>query len=142
MNQVPPFAAQRLIFMALLLGMVMFVIVIAVLLHQQDGKGFLVPPVPALDTAAVILGFATVAGALVLRRFLGRAGAAAAAPARGAARFRAVMIPLAVLESGCVFALTVWLLNGNSVPNLVVALVILSIAIAIVPFTDPEPQGR
>jgi hypothetical protein len=42
-----------------------------------------------------------------------------------------------MLEAGCLMSLTAWLLNGNPVPGLVVAMVLLSLAILIVPMRDP-----
>ena len=36
------------------------------------------------------------------------------------------------------FALTVWLLNGKTVPTLAVAMVLLALAIVRVPFRDPD----
>ncbi len=89
-----PFAQQRLVFCALLVGMTMFAIV------------------------------------------------AASAATRSQAQFVATLIPLAILEGACLLGITAWLLNGNAVPNLVAALVLLSIAIAMVPFSAPHAGSR
>ena len=52
-----------------------------------------------------------------------------------------MLVPLAILEGGCLFATTVWMLTGNAVPSLAVALVMLAIAIALVPFSDPDTHS-
>ena len=58
------------------------------------------------------------------------------------ARFRGTLVSLALLEGGCLFGLCVWLLNGNAVPGLAAAMALLSLAVLIVPFTDPDAAGR
>jgi hypothetical protein len=133
-----PFAAQRLVFFALLLGMTMYAIVVAVMLQTSGGKGLAEAPIPQLEVAAVVVGAVSAVVGLALRGGLQRSAAATTGTARSHARFRATLIPLAMLEGGCLFALTVWLLNGAAVPALVVGLVLLSLAIALVPFQDPD----
>ena len=49
--------------------------------------------------------------------------------------------PLAILEAGCLFAITAWMLNGQAVPALAVACVLLSIAIAMIPLQDPDADS-
>lgn len=143
MHQPPgglPFAHQRLVFLALLLGMVMFIVVIAVLQQVGDMK----PPgnpITELDTIVPVFAATIATGALLLRSVLRQKAEAMAGPERQAARFRATLVPLAMVEGGCLFAATAWWLNGKVVPHLVTALVLLAIAIAIVPFQDPD-AGR
>lgn len=137
-----PFAQQRLVFFALLLGMTMYAIVVAVVLQTNDGKGMGEAPIEMLDTVVIAVGAASAFGAFSLRGILQRQAEAAVGADRSHRRFRATLVPLAMIEGGCLFGLTVWMLNGNAVPNLVVAMVLLSVAIAFVPFSDPEAGGR
>ncbi|MBX3463521.1 MAG: hypothetical protein KF830_10135 [Planctomycetes bacterium] len=134
----PSFAQQRLVGFALLLGMIFYAVVAAVLLQQNDGKGLAVEPIPVLDLAAPVVGASLGLAAFVLRSVLRRGIDTAPAEQRSMQRFRAMIVPLALLEGGCVLALTVWLLNGHAVPALAVALVLLALAIVVVPFQDPD----
>jgi hypothetical protein len=138
----PPFAAMRLIYLALVLGMTAYAIVAAVLLQGRGGKGMAEAPIPEFDTIVPIVGAAVAATALLARHLLLRPLAAAAAAARPTLRFRATLIALALLEGGCLFALTAWLLNGNTVPHLAVAMVLLALAIALVPLSDPDATAN
>ncbi len=137
-----PFAMQRLVFFALLLGMTMYIVAVAVVLQMGGGKGLAEAPIAPLDTVVIAVAVATASGAFVLRPVLQRAVGGEDAAARSQAAFRATLIPVAMLEGGCLLATTTWLLNGNAVPNLVAALVLLSLAIAIVPFSDPDTGSR
>jgi hypothetical protein len=47
-----------------------------------------------------------------------------------------------MLEGGCLLGVVAWMLNGNAVPNLVVTLVLMSIAIALIPLRDPAEGER
>lgn len=132
-----PFAAQRLVFFALMFGMVAYTVAAAVLL-QQSGKGLAEEPLPVLEDVALFAGLAFAAGAMFLRRRLHGAAERHGGAARSAARFRATLIPLAILEGGSLLGTTTWLLTGRPVPGLVVAMVLLSLAILIVPLRDPD----
>jgi hypothetical protein len=140
MSELPPlpFFQQRLVFFALLFGMAMFAVVVAVVLQTGDGTGLGGEPMPMLDMVSIALGAAMAVAAFVARGTLQRRAAAATGAARSHARFRATLVPLALLEGGVLFCLTVWLLNGVAVPPLVVALVLFAAAIAIVPLHDPD----
>ena len=133
-----PFAHQRLVFLGLVLGMVMYAVTVAVILQIGEGRGLASEPIRALDTVVVAVAAAAAAGAVVLRSLLRRAAEQTTGAARSHAYFRAALVPVALLEGGVLFGLTAWLLNGNAVPNLVAALVLLSLAIAIVPLADPD----
>jgi hypothetical protein len=135
-----PFGTQRLVFFALVLGMTMYAIAVAVVLQTNDSKGMATPPIEALDMAVPAIAAMLTVGALVLRKVLQRAAEAATGAARSQARFRATLIPLAMLEAGCLTGLTAWLLNGNANPHLIAAMLLLAIAIAIVPLTDPDAK--
>lgn len=137
-----PFATQRLVFFALVLGMTMATIAFAVVLQTSDGKGMADPPIAAFDTLGPVIAATMTIGALTLRKVLQRAAEATTGAARSQARFRATLIPLAMLEGGCLISLTAWLLNGNANPHLVAAMVLLAIAIAIVPFSDPDAAAH
>ena len=134
------FAMQRMVCFALLFGMVMFTIAVAVMLQVNDGKGLLQPPLLELNIPVIATGIAAAATALLLRSTLGRRAEATPKEQRAAARFRATLVPLALLEGACMFALVAWLMNGNPVPNLVVGLGVMSVALAIVPMQDPDQE--
>lgn len=136
----PPFAAQRVVFFALLMGVLVFAAVVAVVIDQNGGQGLAAAPIEALDTAAIVVGSGLAVASLLVRRRLQTSARQLAGEARAAARFRSTLVPLAMLEGGSLFGLTTWLQNGRAVPGLVVALVLLSLAITIVPFTDPDER--
>jgi len=138
MNGAPTFAQQRLVAVALLLGMTFFAIVVAIVLQTNGGKGLAVEPIEVLDTVVLVVGASMAATAFVLRSMLNAAAERAAPDQRPLHRFRAVLVPLATIEGACLFALTVWMLNGRTVPTLVVAMVLLALAIGMVPFHDPD----
>jgi lysylphosphatidylglycerol synthetase-like protein (DUF2156 family) len=140
-RQAPSFAQQRIIYFAILLGVVMFLVAVAVLQQTNEGRGLATEPIPALDTAAITLGAVLASVAFFARGPLRRRAEQATGPARSQARFLATLVPLAILEGGCLFAIVTWMLNGTMVPSLVVALVLLAAAIAVVPFADPD-AGR
>ncbi|MCA8952227.1 MAG: hypothetical protein KDE27_22140 [Planctomycetes bacterium] len=137
----PPFAAQRVLFLMLLLGMTAYSIGAAVVLQTNDGRGLADQPIPELDSVVIAVGIGTAVAAVAVRALLRRRAAGQPSPERGRTRFLAVLIPLATLEGGCLLGVTAWLLNGNAVPGLAVALVLLAIAIAIVPFRDPDADA-
>jgi hypothetical protein len=137
-----PFAQQRIVFLAILSSVAMFVVAAAVVLQTGDGKGLGGDPIPMLDTVALAAGAAVALAAFALRPALQRAAEAATGAARSHARFRATLIPLALLEGGCLLGIVTWMLNGNAVPGLVVALVLFAAAVAIVPFTDSDAGAR
>lgn len=132
-----PFAVQRIVYFALIMSMVCYAVVPAVVLQQNGGKGLAEVPLPMLDTVAMTLGAALGVAAIFVRGKLHTVAAAQAGAARARALFRATLVPLAMIEAGCLLGLTAWMMNGNPVPGLVVALVLLSLAILIVPLRDP-----
>ncbi|HEX5052726.1 MAG TPA: hypothetical protein VFZ65_13200 [Planctomycetota bacterium] len=136
-----PFPVQRLLCFALIMGMAIYAIVVAVVLEQNDGKGLARQPIPVLDTVASTTAVAFAMGALLVRSLLHRQAELREANARTGMRFLATLVPLAMIEGACLLALTAWLLNGERVPNLVTALVLLALAIYIVPFRDPDSAG-
>jgi hypothetical protein len=135
-----PFAHQRIVFLTMLLSAMMYIVVIAAL-QQVGGIRPFEKPLPVFDTIVPVLAATIATGALLLRSVQRQTAEALAGAERQAARFRATLVPLAMVEAGCLFAATAWWLNGTAVPHLVAALVLLSIAIAIVPFQDPD-AGR
>lgn len=136
MTPVLPFAMQRLVFLALLAGIAIYAVVVAVML-QQTGKGLAESPIEVLDTVAIFAGVGLAAAAMLVRRKPRADAERLTGAPRAMASFRATLVPIAILEGGCLLGLTTWLLNGNPVPGLVVALVLLSLAVLIVPFSDP-----
>jgi len=78
----------------------------------------------------------------VMRSVLGRQADAQPSATRAGARFRAVLVPMAMLEGGALLGITVWMISGAAVPNLVVALVLFALMIALVPLRDPDEGVR
>lgn len=136
-SRTPPFAVQRLVFLSLLLGIAVFAVVVAFVLQSNDGHGLADPRVPLLDTLSPVLGAVLAASAFTVRSLLQRRAARQDAGQRSQLRFSATLVPLAQLEAGALFGLVVWLLNGNPVPGLVVACVLFSLAVWLVPFHEP-----
>lgn len=136
----PPFAGQRMICLALVIGMTMYAIAAGVVLQTNDGAGLMPEPIEVLDTIAIALGVAMGVSAYLLRRMLRQKAADRPQSERGTPMFLSRLIPLAMLEGACLFAITAWMLNGKAVPALAVACVLLSIAIAFVPFADDTPM--
>lgn len=134
----PPFAAQRMIFIALLLGMSMYAVVVAVLLAQQDWVGIGEEPIEVLQTVVVAFGAVTAITAPMIRGVMMRRVEAAAEEQRPGLRFQARLVPVAILEGGVLLALTAWMLNGGLLPYVAVAGVLFAIAVVLVPFTDPD----
>ena len=61
------FAGQRIICLALVLGMTMYAIVAGVVLQSNDGAGLLEEPLEGLDSTVLIVGGVTTAISLVVR---------------------------------------------------------------------------
>lgn len=131
-------AQQRLVLMALVVGMALYIVATAVVLQANDGRGLAADPIPALGTAAAVLGITTATAAIVLRTLL-RARAAGDGDGDGErARFTADLVAIALLEAGSLFGTTTWLLTGAAMPGLATALLLLAIAIALLPI---RPRG-
>lgn len=142
MGPPPPFAAQRIVFLALLLGPTMFAVVAGVVLQTNDGKGMSEEPLEILDTVSIALGAAAAIGAFAVRAALRKMAAGKQGDDRKRAMFASRLVPLAILEGASLFGIVIWMLNGNAVPPLAVAMVVLAIAIAITPFSDPDAGVR
>lgn len=138
MNGHPTFAQQRLVAFALLFGITLFAVTVAIVLQQNDGKGLATEPIAALDTVVLVVGGAMAVTAFAVRSLLNGIAERTPRDERGSQRFRAMLVPLAMLEGASLFALTVWMLNGTPVPSLVAAMVLLALAIVLVPFQDPD----
>jgi len=138
MDGQPTFAQQRLVAIALLLGMTFYAVAVAVVLQTNDGKGMAGEPIAVLDTIVMVVGASMAVAAFTMRSMLDRAAQRAAPADRAGHRFRTMLVPLAMLEGACLFALTVWMLNGSTVPSLVTAMVLLALAIVMVPLRDPD----
>lgn len=137
----PPFAVQRIVCLSLLGGIAMYTVVVAVLLQGNDGKGLGDPVVPILDQIVIWAGAGVALAAFTLRAALMRAVDAAPPAERRDKRFVATLLPLAMLEGGAMLGITVWLINGTAVPNLVTAMVLFAAAILVVPLRDPEERA-
>lgn len=133
-----PFAGQRMICMALVLGMAMYAVVVGLILKLNDGVGMIEEPIEVLDTIALVVGIAVAVLAVFARILLAKKAATGDKDQRATPRFLSLVVPLVLLEGGCLLAITVWMLNGNAVPALAVACVLLSIAIAMIPLQDRD----
>lgn len=136
-----PFSGQRIICLALVFGMTMYAIVAGVIIQSNDGVGLMAEPIEVLDTVALVVGCVAGLAALVLRSALNKRAEARPVEERGVPRFLSRIVPIALCELGCLLAITVWMLNGAAKPSLAVACVLLSIAISIVPFQDPDADA-
>jgi hypothetical protein len=136
--QSPPFATQRLVFLALLGGMVAPAIVFAALLAGNEWRGMSGDPVPELGWAATLFGLAIAPIALLLRGKKLAEAAAAPPERRDMLRFQARLLPIAMLEGGVLLNLVAWLLNGTLMPTVAVAALLFGLAIVVTPFSDPD----
>ena len=135
----PPFAQQRLICLALLLGMVSYAMVVAVMVVQTGNKGMAAEYIFWLDIALPSAGVVCAAVAVSTRRMLSATAEPLFGTARGNALFRAILVPLAVTEGGCLFGVTAWLFNASVAP-LVTTVLLLSLSIWLMPFRDPDAR--
>ena len=133
-----PFAGQRMICMALVFGMAMYAIVAGVMIKMNDGVGLSEEPIEVLDAVSLGVGIGAAVIAMVVRVMLTKKAEATDKEHRATPRFLSRIVPLAILEGGCLLAITVWMLNGTALPPLAVACVLLSFAIALVPMQDPD----
>lgn len=134
----PPFAAQRLICIALLLGMLLYGVVVAVLLAQQEWRGIAEQPIDVLDMITPVAGGALLVAATVARMTLRNRAEAAPAEVRPGLMFQSTLVSVAMLEAGVLLAITAWMLNGNPMPHVIVAAVLFAVTIVFVPFSDPD----
>jgi hypothetical protein len=134
-NGFPAFAQQRLVFVALLLGIVLYAVVVGFVL--RSGR-LVAEPLPILDQVTPFAGFAIAIAAIVLRAVLSSRAESAPPERRSEKRFVARLASIAVLEAGCLLGITTWMVNGTAIPNLLVAGVLFAIAVVFVPFSDPD----
>lgn len=127
-----------MIFLAMVFGITMYAIVAGVMIGSNDGKGLVENLDGLIVDMTVWIGGGAAIGAITARQLMQRGLEDQPPAAVAARRFVARLVPIAILEAGALFALTIWLLSGKNVPPLAVAMVLLSIAIAIVPFRDPD----
>lgn len=139
----PPFAQQRILFFALVLGVVAMAGVIAFLTNEagaaQPGEP---PPEDLLGPYVVPVAAALAAAAFLVRGFLHGKADAAAGEERRRLRFRATFLPLVLLEGGALFGLIAWLQARKEQPGLIAALVLLAGMLAIIPLQDRDEAAR
>lgn len=144
----PPFAQQRILFFAMAMGVVAMAVVIGVLANEIGPTAPGAPPpaqLPPDDLLGVFVWpFAAVhaTAAFAVRRYLHGKADAAEGEARRMFRFRATLVPLALLEGGALFGLVAWLTAKNEQPGLIAALVLLAAMLAIIPLQDRDETTR
>ena len=141
-KEIMPFAGQRIVCLALVFGMTMYAIVAGVLLQTNNGVGLVEEPIEELNLVSVILGAAVAISAIGTRLAITKRAEALPKSERALPRLLSRIAPIAILEAGCLFAITAWMLNGQAVPALAVACVLLSIAIAMIPMHDPDAESH
>ena len=124
--------------MALIGGMTLFILATAIVLNGNGGKSLAAAPIAVLGQVSIFVGFATAVLAIVLRRILRAKAERSSGAARQSAWFSAMLLPMAALEGGALFATMAWLLNGETLPPLAVVLVLLAFAIVLLPLRDPD----
>jgi len=132
----PTFAQQRIVLVAILSGVVAYAAVVAFVLPgdaRPNPAG-----VPVLDEVSICAGIGLAVAALLARRALTASAANAAPGERANRQFLARLVPLAMLEGGCMLGLTAWMVNGDPVPGAIVAAVLFALALLLVPFQDPD----
>ena len=137
----PSFSDQRMICIALVFGIAMYAIVVGVILKMNEGIGLSDEPIEVLDTVALAVGITVAVVALLIRWIFIKKAEATAKEDRARPRLLSRIIPLTIIEGGGLLAITIWMLNGNAVPSLAVACVLLSLAIALIPLTDPDANA-
>ena len=130
-----------MICIALVFGIAMYAIVVGVILKMNEGIGLSDEPIEVLDTVALAVGITVAVVALLIRWILIKKAEATAKEHRARPRLLSRIIPLTIIEGGGLLAITIWMLNGNAVPSLAVACVLLSLAIALIPLTDPDADA-
>ena len=136
-----PFAGQKMIYMALVVGIAMYAIVAGLILKSNDGVGIMEEPIQMLDTASSLVGIALALAAIAARIIFNKRASAAELSGRSMQRLLSLLVPIFLLEAACCFAITVWLFNGKAIPSLAVACILLSIAIAMMPLQDPDAES-
>ncbi len=136
-----PFAGQKMIYMALVVGIAMYAIVAGLILKSNDGIGIIEEPIQMLDTASSLVGITLALAAIAVRIIFNKRANAAELSGRNMQRMLSRLVPIFLLEAACCFAITVWLLNGKAIPSLAVACILLSIAIAMMPLQDPDADS-
>lgn len=134
----PPFAVQRLVFLALLGGMLAPAIVFGAMLAGNDWQGLGSAPIPELGWAGALFGLSIAPLALWMRAT--KLAKAAAAPPEAAPmlRFQGRLLGIALLEGGVLLNLVAWLLNGSLLPSVPVAAGLFLLAVVLTPFSDPD----
>ncbi|MEZ6037867.1 MAG: hypothetical protein R3F29_10330 [Planctomycetota bacterium] len=140
-RRVPPFSAQRLMLLAMVFGITMYAIAAGVVIHFNDGKGLVDRMDRTLVDLTTWIGGGAALAALAARQLLQRSVAGLSGDEARMRHFQTRVVPIVILEGGALFALTIWMLSGKDVPPLAVAMVLLAIAIANVPFRDPAERA-
>jgi len=135
-----PFYQQRVIFVALLLSMTLYAIGTAIVLQFNDGEGLASEPMAELNPIGIAFGLVSGMTAITLRMRLGARAETLEGAARSNARYMSRLIPLVIIEGGCLLNITAWLINGEALPSLAIALVLLAVAITITPLNDPDAR--
>ncbi len=133
-----PFAQQRLVCVMLLVGIVLYSIGAAVALQANDGKGLSPDLPPEIGLVCWGVGGSMLIAAFVVRAAMERAVENAPREERATRRLPALLTPIAIVEGGALFGITIWMLTGEPVPGLVVACVLFAAGVFLIPLHDPD----
>ena len=136
------FEDQRMVCLALVISVVLYAIVAGFALQSNEGQGLSEEPLEILETLTILLGATFSVAAILVRVMMNKRAARSDQDNRSKLRFQANFLPLAMLQTGGLVAITTWLFNGKAVPALVIACILLSLAIAMMPLRDPDASTR
>ena len=134
----PPFLVQRVVCFALVLSITTYAIIAGVVLQTNGGEGLMEQPPEGLGTFVWAGSGVALLGSVTVRLLFTARASGLEGNDRGRMLFLARLAPIALLEMGCLFAITAWMLDGQRVPGLALACVQLALAIALVPLRDPD----
>ena len=135
---VPPFAQQRLVAIALILAMALMGGVPALVL--EPGKVLVNEAAewPYLKMVSWIFCALTLVAAIAARMFAHSRAQDAKGEERAKYFYMSSLLPIVILEAGFMFGFFTWIVTGEALPGLVFACLQFAIALACVPFTDPN----
>jgi hypothetical protein len=135
----PTLAEQRLVCIALVLGMPIYATVAGIVLLRNGDQPLLTDALTALDVGAWWAGLVIAIGAFLIRRLLAKRANRVDAQARPRAVWLSRVVPLTVLHSGSILLLSHWMITGMFAPGLLLACGLFLLAIGFIPRKQPTP---